>query len=136
MTNIQKEKIKEMRSAGCGYSVIAAETGLSKDSVKAYCRSHNLGGVKSYVESHNVSHGTCLVCGRKFIQNPTRKEKKFCSDSCQMKWWNSHPELVNRRNMYSLVCGYCGQTFFSKNPNQKFCTRLCYANAKKEMQNG
>ena len=136
MTNIQRRKIEEMRSAGCGYSVIADETGLSKDSIKAYCRKHDLGGVKRNGLFGDVSFGTCLSCGRKFWQNPTRKEKKFCSDPCRMKWWNAHPELVHRKNMHTLICSYCGQQFSSKNPLQKYCTRVCYARSRKEVQNG
>lgn len=136
VTDIQRKKIEEMRSAGFGYSVIAVETGLSKDSVKAYCRSHALGGIKADSSSGDVSFGTCPICGKKFVQNPTRKEKKFCSDSCRMKWWNSHPELVQRKTLHFLICEHCGQSFSSKNPRQKYCSRPCYTSARTEAHNG
>lgn len=42
MTNEQKEKINQMRQKGIGYKQIANEIGLSRDSVRGYCRRHGL----------------------------------------------------------------------------------------------
>lgn len=39
------------------------------------------------------------------------KEKNLRSDSCRMKWWNSHQELVNRKAEYIFVCRNCGRLF-------------------------
>lgn len=130
MTDYQRQKIKEMREQGIGYSGIACEVGLSKDSVKAYCRNHGLGGVKE--QTKISADKKCLYCGKTVRQIPTRKTKKFCSDKCHMKWWNEHPELVKRKNLNSLVCEYCGADFKSKNPLQKFCSCSCYANSRKK----
>ena len=47
MTNEQRERIATMRQDGCGYTTIAKVVGLTKDSVKAYCRAHNLAGMKA-----------------------------------------------------------------------------------------
>ncbi|MCI1478710.1 hypothetical protein [Clostridium beijerinckii] len=44
MTDEQKEKIKQMRQQGIGYKQIANEIGLSRDSVRGYCRKHGLDG--------------------------------------------------------------------------------------------
>ena len=47
MTNEQRMKITDLRHQGYGYTAIANAVGLSKDSVKAYCRNHGLAGVKA-----------------------------------------------------------------------------------------
>ena len=47
MTNEQKERITAMRHDGYGYTTIAKAVGLTKDNVKAYCRAHDLAGVKA-----------------------------------------------------------------------------------------
>ena len=44
MTNEQRMKITNLRHQGYGYTAIANAVGLSKDSVKAYCRNHGLAG--------------------------------------------------------------------------------------------
>ena len=52
MTNEQREKITALRHQGFGYTAVANSVGLSKDSVKAYCRSHGLAGEKA--ENHSL----------------------------------------------------------------------------------
>ena len=47
MTNEQRERITALRHQGQGYATIANAVGLSKDSVKAFCRNHGLAGVKA-----------------------------------------------------------------------------------------
>lgn len=132
MTNEQRNKITELRQNNICYTAIALITGLSKDSVKSYCRLHNLAGVRAENKMVNSTVKSCLFCGKKILQNPTRKEKKFCSDKCRMKWWNSNTEFVRRKKLANLVCQYCGQIFTSKNATQKYCSRKCYAKARKE----
>ena len=135
MNDIQRAKIEEMRKEGVGYSGIAIEIGLSKDSVRAYCRKHGLGGVADNKSIGISIKNRCLCCGKAVRQIPTRKEKKFCSDKCRMKWWNSHPEMIKRKNLAQLVCEYCGSDFESKNPAQKYCSRDCYALVRKKVKN-
>lgn len=135
MTDNQRERIKDMRVKGIGYSTIANELGLTKDSVKAYCRTHNLGGMVAQVKVADLYTEGCLCCGKIIVQDPARKKKKFCSDKCRMLWWNSHPELVTRKKMTHLKCPICGEGFDSKNPLQKYCSRKCYGIARKESGN-
>ena len=47
MTNEQREKITTLRQQGYGYMTIANAVGLFKDSAKAFCRIHQLAGVKA-----------------------------------------------------------------------------------------
>jgi len=76
MTNEQREKITALRHQGFGYTAIANNVGLSKDSVKAYCRSHGLAGEKA--ESHtlvDVPTQLCLNCGKELVQQSGRKQR-------------------------------------------------------------
>lgn len=128
MTNEQREKITALRHQGFGYTAIANSVGLSKDSVKAYCRSHGLAGEKA--ESHSLAEvptQLCLNCGKTLIQFPGRKQKKFCCPECRTAWWNAHPESVQRKAYYTLTCRHCGKQFESYgNSHRVFCSRDCY----------
>ena len=102
MTNEQREKITALRHQGFGYTAIANSVGLSKDSVKAYCRSHGLAGEKA--ESHSLAEvptQLCLNCGKTLIQFPRRKQKKFCCPECRTAWWNAHLEVVKQKAVYT-----------------------------------
>ena len=60
-------------------------------------------------------------------QNPGRKKKRFCSDSCRMKWWNSHMDKVKRKAIYEFTCLHCGRTFTAYgNSGRKYCSHDCY----------
>ena len=68
----------------------------------------------------------CPQCGKAVIQQ-TGHRKKFCSDQCRMAYWACHPDQVNRRAYYDLICQYCGRSFQSYgNAHRKFCCRYCY----------
>ena len=98
MTDRQKDMIRQMRAEGYGYIRIAQELGISENTVKSFCQRKGLsaGKIKAAVPSADGSRGICPCCGAKVVQNPGRKAKKFCSDKCRNKWWNSHPEQVGR----------------------------------------
>ena len=69
----------------------------------------------------------CKTCGTVVIQTPGRKAKKFCSDRCRMKWWNSHADQVNKKATYDLVCMNCGCSFQAYgNSKRKYCCHECY----------
>lgn len=75
----------------------------------------------------NVEVGYCQYCGIEVLQNPGRKQKKFCSDKCRNLWWNSHLNLVNRKAMHECVCLHCKKQFISYgNKNRKYCCHECY----------
>jgi len=48
----QNEKIKQMRQQGVGYNHIANEVGLSRDSVRGYCKRHGLDGFGEKLALH------------------------------------------------------------------------------------
>lgn len=46
--------------------------------------------VKSHIRRHPVIPGTlnCLYCGKPVVQTEKRKAKRFCSDTCRIRYWN------------------------------------------------
>ena len=125
MTNEQRAKITDLRTLGYGYSKIASMTGLSKDSVKAYCRNHGLGGIR-HGEPTDI-YNRCLNCGTPLEQKPGVKRKKFCGSECRQTWWNAHQELVGRKAYYDFTCASCGKVFTAYgNSNRKYCSHACY----------
>ncbi len=55
------------------------------------------------------------------------QHQKFCSDKCRMAWWKAHPDQLNRKAIYHMVCAHCGQPFDSYgNSHRKYCSRACY----------
>lgn len=69
----------------------------------------------------------CEYCGNGIKQIPKRKKKRFCSNECRNKWWNSHLDLVKRRAVYKYECQTCGKEFeIYGNSHRKFCCHDCY----------
>ena len=95
MRENQKQQIITMRRDGAGYGRIAAKLSISINTVKSFCRRHSLAA--------KPSASVCEQCGRLVEQNPGRKQKRFCSDSCRNKWWNAHLELVKRKAGYHFT---------------------------------
>ena len=120
MTAEQKSDVISLRSEGLTYSEIADRLELSINTVKSFyrrCKDTSRETVSSY----------CKCCGKPIVQPAGAREKKFCSDVCRMKWWNSHREAVNKKAVYSYKCECCGrqvQAYGSK--NRKYCGRVCY----------
>ena len=131
MTPDEKSRLTALRQAGRSYAEIARELGISKNTVKIFCRRNGL-----TVEAENVpvtetseqSEGRlCPTCGKPVIQIQGRKEKKFCSDVCRTRWWNSHLELVKRKALYEYTCATCGTAFTAYgNRHRKYCCHECY----------
>ena len=112
-----KIAINNMRLEGHSPSVIAATLGLSAGTVRSHIhRNPSIPGAKA-----------CKNCGKPLMQPKGCREKKFCSDSCRMSWWNSHQAEVKRNAYYNLVCQHCGKEFESYgNQKRKYCCRACY----------
>ncbi len=131
MTEEEKTRITELRGNGVGYASISKMLGLSENTVKTFCRRNGLTGQRSSLtgekgNAHREKH-ICLYCGKPVEQKPGRKEKKFCSDSCRNRWWNSHLDLVDRRATREVVCENCGKKFtvYGSTP-RKYCCHDCY----------
>ncbi len=127
MTNEQKNKIAELRSAGMSYAKIGTAMGLSKDTVKSYCRRNHL----SDAPNEDSPANRCKECGAVLIQVEKRKNRLFCSKECREKWWHSHPEQINQKAVYKIKCNCCGTVFESYgNKSRKYCSHTCYINAR------
>ena len=123
MTKEQKLKIAELRQQGFGYKKIAKIIQVSDGTVKTYCHRAGL----TAPELISTSDSFCQYCEKPLIQLPGRKQKRFCSDSCRNKWWNSHLDIVKRKALYTFVCPGCGKEFtVYGNANRKYCCHECY----------
>lgn len=128
MTDTQKQHIKNLRIAGYGYKKIAQSLCLSVDTVKSYCRKNNLSGVMANIASYRVDGATyCKQCGAKLLQKPKQKPMLFCSKECRQIWWKTHPEMINKKAMYSYRCPHCNKDFIAYgNSHRKYCSHACY----------
>lgn len=125
MNQIQKNIIAQMRSEGASYFSIANKLCLSENTVKSYCRRNNLGGNAVHIVSMTPGH--CHQCGNQIPPSSQQKTKRFCSDQCRMKWWRMHPDVINKKAIYPLICSCCGTAFDSYGKkNRKYCSRKCY----------
>ena len=127
MTNEQKDLINSLRQQGFGYKRIAVQTGISENTVKSYLRRSRKTGPSVTEPCFIEEAHLCRFCGKTVPENPGRKEKKFCSDFCRNKWWNSHLDRVNRKAVYHFTCPVCGREFSAYgNRNRKYCSHGCY----------
>lgn len=126
MTDQQREEILKLRRLNYGYKAIANMLGISIDTVKSHCKRHNI--MKGLPPSDSSRQGHfCLQCGKPILQDPKRKVKKYCSDACRNKWWNSHPDLIKQKSGRILVCAKCGKEFYvNLQSNRKYCSHACY----------
>lgn len=134
MDDFQRKQIRKLRSEGLGYQSIGKIVGLSRDSVRNYCkRNPELLGYRNAVTKMMKDQASglpcCLHCKETFIPKGTGQSKKFCSDACRRYWWQDHPELHQKKNTayYELACQHCGKSFLSYgNAKWKFCSHACY----------
>lgn len=131
MTEIQKDRIHEMRRYGCTYQHIASALSLNAGTVKTYCVRAVAKGLDILPDP--VAGNRCKQCGVPVEQVPGRKRKTFCSKACRQKWWNTHLYLVDRSSeyLYHYTCPACGKQFSAYgNPNRKYCSHECYINGR------
>lgn len=130
MTRTPKEKIIRLRNEGLSYSKIAAALCISENTVKSFCRRNNLGGIAAAIPDKQ-DRRFCRQCRKALSSSPQSRTKRFCSDRCRMTWWNSHPEAVRRKAIYTFICAHCASSFSSYgNKNRKYCSRACYGKSK------
>lgn len=121
MTQDEKNKIIELRVSGKGYGRIAAELNLSKNTVASFLKRNEANNI------NKIKDGNCQNCGIAIKLLPKRRQKKFCSDSCRMKWWNSNLDNVNKKAFYILECKNCKKILkIYGNKERKFCCVNCY----------
>ncbi len=127
MTDIQKDRIHEMRRFGCTYKHIASALSLNEGTVKTYCVRATRKGIMP--PPTPLPDNLCKQCGKAVVQIPGRKKKIFCSKTCSQNFWNSHLYLVDRSSkyLYHFTCPTCKKEFSAYgNPNRKYCSHECY----------
>lgn len=122
MTTQEKMLIEELYKNGLGYKKIAYVTGLSVNSVKSHCKRHIVAG----------NEILCPCCSKPIVQIQKHKKRRFCSDECRKNWWGKHPEAVKRKKYHELTCAYCGRKFQRYGKDRSYCSRACYANARRK----
>lgn len=145
MTEIQAFQIREMRLKGVGYRTIASTIGLSRDSVRNYCKSNGINGFADAAKlnlKEQINQGNaCMLCGKVLEQPGRGRQKKFCSDSCRRQWWKNHSDLTEKKEsaIYKSTCAKCGRDFeIYGNKKRKYCSHNCYIKDRfyKEEQDG
>ena len=90
MTSDEKEKIRELRLKGMGYKGIANLLGLTRDSVRGFCKRNGLDGNSCAVALNyevNIKRNLLCVCCEKAIkQKHQGRSRRFCSNECRRKW--------------------------------------------------
>ena len=131
MTEIQKQQVARLRGMGKSYAAIADLLGITENTIKSYCRRNRVGIGEP--KAQRVAEDTCANYGCPLEHRPGAKRKRFCSDTCRMAWWKSHPEAVNRKAIYHFVCPVCGVEFESYgNAHRKYCSRACFGALKRD----
>ena len=107
MTDGQRQQIIQLRKEGCGYTVIAKELDISRDTIRSFCRHNGLAGEMAITEkaAGQTEDGFCWECGKGLHQTDGVKKKVFCCQKCREKWWHEHPRQIKQRAVYSFV-GY------------------------------
>ena len=124
MTAEEARRIDKLRNDGVSYGNIAKLLHLKESTIKAYIRR------KKQSSDVQASMNTCLECG-KTIANGKYRPKRFCSDKCRMRWWNTHADTVNHKNAQMIVCPACGNEFCNNGRNKrKYCSHRCYIAAR------
>lgn len=100
MIEDKKKQIRLLRYKGWGYKKISNVVGVSRDSVRGYCKRNILEG---YTSENNSNHNKqsivdelvydfCLQCGVKLEQSNKERKRKFCNQKCKSEW-----EKTNRK---------------------------------------
>lgn len=128
MTAEQKYEITDLRNKGFSYAEIAKQMSISRNTIKSYCQRNN---IKIATGLNKSDEMYCKQCGKKLQRISGKKKPKFCSKECRTKWWNTHPEEVNRKAIYNFTCAKCGKSFTAYgNTGRKYCSHNCYITAR------
>lgn len=133
MTEEQGLQIRKLRQKGLGYRAIALAVGVSRDSVRNYCKIRGLAGYQPVYEMNlkdRIEDGSaCAFCGALLKQKKTGRKRRFCSEACRRNYWRIHREEIKKSDkaIYTMECPYCGKIFESYgNKNRKYCCHEHY----------
>lgn len=131
MTDIQAAQIKDLRLNGAGYRSIASITGLSRDTVRNYCKTNGMDGFAQAtmrnLRERLLEGKACVCCGKEITQPGKGRPRRFCSEKCRRQWWKAHPDAGKRMAVYTKNCARCGSVFEAYGNNRrKYCSHACY----------
>ena len=116
-----KDEIKKLRLRGLGYKRIAVCLNVSANTVKSICKREGLEKIE------DTSINVCKLCGKELVFMKGKKQKKYCSDACRMKWWKNNQDKMNRKVFSIHLCKCCEREFTSyANDKRKYCSHECY----------
>ena len=129
MTDQQALQIRTLRQQGLGYHAIAGMIGLSRDSVRGYCKNHGLDGIQLNVKMNTkerIKNGeACAYCAGPIKKKDTGRPRRFCSEICRRSYWRVHRKeegIKHADHIYTMECAYCHETFESyANKSRKYC---------------
>lgn len=133
MTKAEMRRIHALQLQGLAYRRIAAELGLSVNTVKSYCQRHPVGTVLEK-RAKSSPDNVCKHCGSELSMTPGKRRRLFCSDDCRMAWWKKNRRQMQRKTYHTKLCQCCGREFsvYGK-PSQKFCSRHCFADHRRKV---
>ena len=79
MTAQEKQKIASLSEKGLGYRKIAAQIGISENTVKSYLKRMTAADDQKEPDQPAAVF-SCPQCGKEIWQQPGRKTKRFCSE--------------------------------------------------------
>lgn len=133
MTDDQKLQIRTLRKQGMGYQAIGKLIGLTRDSVRSYCKNHGLQGIPVVMDlniKERIKSGeACTYCFGPMPKQTTGRPRRFCCEACRRSYWKKHREEGNRSEdaIYTMECAYCHETFISYgNKSRKYCCHEHY----------
>jgi|LSQX01.3.fsa_nt_gb endogenous inhibitor of DNA gyrase (YacG/DUF329 family) len=114
MTDLQKQKIYELRKFGRGYKTIAKELNIPLSTVKSFLHRH-------------PGYGVCKYCGGPLPLTTSPRGRLFCSDRCKGMWHHRYGKKKKR------TCGFCRKEFevSNKHTEQFYCNHECFYKSKK-----
>lgn len=85
MNETQREQIQTLRLQGLGYKAIAKAVGVSRDSVRQFCKNHHLLGYGAAIREAAQSTAPvryCAYCGQPFH---ARDKHVYCCHACYIR---------------------------------------------------
>ncbi len=84
-----------------GYKAITNLLGLTRESVRGFCKRNSLSG-NSYVVALNVEEKVkrnvlCVYCESPLKEKSTGRMRRFFCDDYRRKWWKEH-EVERKKN--------------------------------------
>lgn len=130
MTDQQKSTITKLRLNGIGYGTIGNILGISKETVKSFCRRN---GLTRNTASSLPPDGLCRNCGAEIFQNHKTRKKIFCSPTCRSECWKAHPQPFITTGKFRYYCNHCGKLFTAYGTvPRKYCSHACYISSRFE----